>query len=199
MSIKILIADDHSDTRKAVRALLEAHSGWEVCAEAGDGLEAVNKAASLRPDLVVLDFSMPRMNGLQAARKIHNAAPEIHLLLFSIHGADANMIPQFQSAGFRGTVPKNTAGLLPEAIESLLQGKTFFPPYPSAVEPHPADNAAVPTDDSAMQSAPKIDAAAPATEPALETVSFSAATETLSAAEVEAEPDVPSNGPIGVS
>jgi len=199
MKVRILIVDDHAETRSAVRRLLEARSGWEICAEAANGLEAMDKAASLHPDLVVLDFSMPRMSGLQAARAIHKASPNIPLLLFSIHGADPNLISQFQSAGFRGTVPKNTAWLLPEAIESLLQGNTFFPPYPSTVEPHPAGNAAVPTDDSAVQSAPQINSADHATEPVPETVSFSAAVETPSAAKTETEPDLPGNGPIVVS
>jgi DNA-binding NarL/FixJ family response regulator len=130
MPIRVLIADDHPETRKAVRDLLQTHPGWEICAEAVDGVEAVDKAISLRPDLVVLDLSMPRMNGLQAARSIHTAAPEIPLILFSIHGAESRMIPEFQSAGFRGAVSKSTAWLLPEAIESLLQDRTFFPPRP---------------------------------------------------------------------
>ena len=146
MSIRVLIADDHPETRKAVRDLLQTHAGWEICAEAADGLEAVDKTISLRPDLVILDFSMPRMNGLQAARTIHTAAPGIPLILFSIHGAEAHMISEFQSAGFRGVVPKSTAWLLPEAIESLLQGRTFFPsqrsvaPAPrAAATPVPAE------------------------------------------------------------
>lgn len=199
MKVRILIVDDHAETRNAVRRLLEPRSAWEICAEAANGLEAVDKAASLHPDLVVLDFSMPRMSGLHAARAIHKASPDIPLLLFSIHGADPNMIPQFQAAGFRGTVPKNTAWLLPEAIESLLQGNTFFPPYPSAVEPHPAGNAAFPPDDSAMQSAPEINAVDPATEPVAEAISLSAAAETSSAADTETEPDVPANGPVAMS
>jgi len=203
MKVRILIVDDHAETRSAVRRLLEAHSAWEICAEAANGLEAVHKAASLHPDLVVLDFSMPRMSGLQAARAIHEASPNILLLLFSIHGADPNMISQFQSAGFRGTVPQNTAWLLPEAIESLLQGKTFFPPYPSGVQGQPADNVAIPTNGplSAPQPVSEIlAAAAPAAEPAPQAVSISAAeSSSASAPATDPEPNAPGNGPTAMS
>lgn len=177
MSIRILIADDHPETRKAVRNLLQTHPGWEVCAEAGNGLEAVDKAASLRPDLVVLDFSMPQMNGLQAARTIHTAAPEILLVIFSVHGADPHLIAELQSAGVRGVVPKSSAWLLPEAIESLLQGRTFFPPHPSVVPGKAADSIAIPKD-GPLSDPPLAEVIAstpvPAAEPVPQAISASA-------------------------
>jgi len=75
MAIRILIADDQELERQGLRSLLESHEGWEVCGEAEDGDEAVAKAAALSPDAIILDLAMPRMDGLEAARHIHKAAP----------------------------------------------------------------------------------------------------------------------------
>lgn len=199
MSIRILIADDHPETRKAVRKILETHPGWEVCAEAGDGLEAVDKAASLRPDLVVLDFSMPQMNGLQAARTIHTAAPEIPLILFSIHATEPHLIAECQSAGLRGVVPKSTAWLLPEAIESLLQGKTFFPPHSPVMPMQFAESTAIPKDaplgdppPGKVTPSPSVPAAESAPQAAALSVAESLS-ESAPAPAVDSEPAEPGN------
>jgi DNA-binding NarL/FixJ family response regulator len=80
---RILIADDSAASRRALRNLLEGND-WEVCGEAEDGLAAVEKAAILKPDLVILDFSMPKLNGLQAGHTIHTADPHVPLLLFTL-------------------------------------------------------------------------------------------------------------------
>jgi len=126
MSVKILLADDHAEARQAARRLLGERSEWMVCGEAENGFEAVEKAATLKPDIVILDLSMPKMNGLEAAKIIHTANPDLPLLLFSVDGADPAMLGAIRGAGFRGAVPKSAGWLLPEAIEILLQGKTFF-------------------------------------------------------------------------
>ncbi|HEX4074902.1 MAG TPA: response regulator transcription factor [Candidatus Acidoferrales bacterium] len=126
MSIRILLADDHAETRQATRRLLAGHSDWIVCGEADNGLEAVEKVATLKPDLVVLDLSMPKMNGIEAAKIIHTADPKLPLLLFSVDGGDAQILEQLRAAGFRGAVAKTTPWLLPEAVAVLLQGKTFL-------------------------------------------------------------------------
>jgi two-component system, OmpR family, response regulator MprA len=80
----ILIADDHEHTRKLIRSFLESLDGC-VCGEAVDGLDALQKAASLNPDLIVLDFQMPRMNGLEAARVLNQMLPAVPIILFTMH------------------------------------------------------------------------------------------------------------------
>src|SRR5581483_10743388 len=80
---RILIADDHQQFRRSLRSLLESRSKFEVCGEAADGEEAVEKAKDLRPDLVLLDISMPRMNGLDAARLIGREVPQTQILIVS--------------------------------------------------------------------------------------------------------------------
>jgi DNA-binding NarL/FixJ family response regulator len=126
MRKRILIVDDYPEARHATQRLLAEHSEWVICGEAGDGLEAVEKAATLKPDIVILDLSMPKMNGLEAAKIIHTANPQLPLLLFSVDGGDVRILPGVRVAGFRGAVSKSTGWLLPEAIEMLLQGSTFF-------------------------------------------------------------------------
>jgi DNA-binding NarL/FixJ family response regulator len=126
MSVRILLADDHTETRQAIRTLLAARPDWLICGEADNGLDAVEKAATLKPDLVILDLSMPKMNGLEAAKVIHTASPSLLLLLFSVDGRDLRTLSDIRAAGFRGIVSKANAWLLPEAIEMVLEGKTFI-------------------------------------------------------------------------
>src|SRR5579863_2489040 len=123
---RILIADDHAEARRGARALLEAHPGWEVCGEACDGMEAIEKAAALKPDIVILDLSMPKMSGVAAARMIRSTAPGLPVLLFSLYAGDPQMSDGFRNAGFSGDVNKAAADLLIEAVETLLQGGTYF-------------------------------------------------------------------------
>lgn len=125
---RILITDDHAEARRGVRRLLEGHPGWEVCGEAENALEAIEKAAALKPDLVILDLSMPKMSGLEAGRIIHRAAPQLPLLMFSLYAGDPQMMAEFRDAGFSGDVNKATANLLSEAVETLLRGGTYSNP-----------------------------------------------------------------------
>ncbi len=143
MAIRILLADDYAEARQATRRLLAEHSEWVICGEAGDGLEAVEKAAALKPDIVILDLSMPKMNGLEAAKIIHTANQELPLLLFSVDGGDARLLAGVRAAGFRGALSKSTGWLLPDAIEKLLQGKTFFDGNSSALAAPEAEAKAV--------------------------------------------------------
>jgi DNA-binding NarL/FixJ family response regulator len=133
MGIRILLADDHAETRRATRRLLADRSEWVICGEADNGFDAVEKAATLKPDIVILDLSMPKMNGFEAAKIIHTAHPKLPLLLFSVVAADAQGLEEIRAAGFRGAVPKATSWLLPEAVGVLLQGKTFFCNHSGAV------------------------------------------------------------------
>jgi DNA-binding NarL/FixJ family response regulator len=123
---RLLIADDSAVSRRALRNLIEGNS-WDVCGEAEDGLEAVEKAATLKPDLVILDFRMPKLNGLQAGQAIHTADPRIPLLLFTLDRIERPLEELARGAGFRGALAKGEGiFVLSEAIEELLQGKTFF-------------------------------------------------------------------------
>jgi DNA-binding NarL/FixJ family response regulator len=124
--IRILIADDCTAARRALRIVLQGN-GWEVCGEAEDGLAAVEKAAILKPDLVILDFRMPNMNGLQAGRMIHAADPHMPLLLFTLDKIERYLDEEARKAGFRGALAKGEGIFaLSQAVEELIQGRTFF-------------------------------------------------------------------------
>jgi DNA-binding NarL/FixJ family response regulator len=123
---RILIADDNSYVLESIRKVIEEHPDWEVCGEAADGLEAVSKAAELTPDLIVLDLTMPNLNGFQAARAIHAAAPNIPLLLYTQHLFDAHLEKEARNAGFSGAVTKGSGDSLTAAVESLLKGEQYF-------------------------------------------------------------------------
>jgi DNA-binding NarL/FixJ family response regulator len=118
--LRILIADDSAPVRSGIAALLLCNTGWEICGEAADGPEALRKNVELRPDLVLLDISMPGMSGLDAARMIRDSVPGTRILIMSQHDA-AHMLPGVLEAGAQGCVDKGrlSADLFP-AIESLL-------------------------------------------------------------------------------
>jgi len=141
MSRRILIADDHAETRQATRRLLAGYPEWVVCGEADNGIDAIEKAATLKPDLVILDMSMPKMNGIEAAKIIHTAAPKLPLLLFSVNSGEMQALEEVRLAGFRGVLSKANAWLLPEAITALLQGKTFLDGHASMAAPSAATEA----------------------------------------------------------
>jgi DNA-binding NarL/FixJ family response regulator len=136
--VRILVADDHEVMRMGIRNLLEAHANWTVCAEARDGCEAVAQAIKSRPDVIIMDVTMPAMNGLDAATSIAQAGLDIPVILFSLHVSE-NLTNNLTWSGIRGAVNKsNAARDLIEAIETVLQGGTFFPytePLPSRESP----------------------------------------------------------------
>ena len=124
--VSILIADDHELVRKGIRTVLEARTGWQVVAEASDGREAVKKIQELKPQVAILDISMPLLNGLEATRQIAKIAPQTKVLILTMHEADP-MIQQILQAGARGYLLKSDASLdLVSAVEALLRNKTFF-------------------------------------------------------------------------
>ena len=131
-ALRILIADDHDLLRRGVKALLQSHAGWEICGEARTGREAVTKAEELNPDIVILDFSMPDLNGLEAARKIRRASANTEVLMLSVYHFD-QLIGEMLEAGIRGYVMKSDSDRdLLIAVESLAKHKPFF--TPSATE-----------------------------------------------------------------
>jgi len=124
--LRILIADDHEVARRGIRSVLEAHPGWEVCAEAKDGRDAVELAASAKPDLVLLDIGMPNLNGLEAARQILATNPNIAILILTMHDSD-HVIREVLRAGARGFLLKSDAGRdLVAAVDALQRQRTFF-------------------------------------------------------------------------
>ena len=134
--VRILIADDHELVRQGLRALLASRPSWEVCGEAVDGLEAIEKAAQLRPDIVLLDVSMPRLNGLEAAPLIRRESPGSEILIVSQHDP-AEMLPSALKAGARGFVSKSDIGSnLLSTIESIVQPAARRPVAGNRAEPH---------------------------------------------------------------
>jgi DNA-binding NarL/FixJ family response regulator len=131
MPIRILIADDDSPIRRLLRRLIEEHSEWEVCGEAVNGLDAVTKTGELHPDLVVLDLAMPQMNGLQAARQISQATPNLPMLLLTVQEVSTELMNEARNAGFKGAVSKSTGSEVVKGVETLLQQENFFRATPS--------------------------------------------------------------------
>lgn len=110
-----------------IRNLLEVQPGWSICAEATNGQEAVEKTLEFRPDVVIMDMTMPVMNGLEAASNINRTEPQIPVILFSLHLSD-DLYRHFKTDGIRGAVAKGDAARdLVRAIEIVLCGGTFFP------------------------------------------------------------------------
>jgi DNA-binding NarL/FixJ family response regulator len=103
---RILVVDDHDLMRRGIKSLLQPHSGWEICGEAQTGREAVEKTAELKPDVVILDISMPDLNGVEAARRIRKSSPNTEVLILSVHYSD-QLIREILAAGVRGYVIKS--------------------------------------------------------------------------------------------
>ena len=108
MTIRILLVDDHPIVRQGLKTLLEGHSEWEVIGEASDGAEAIEKAKDLHPDVMVLDVTMPRMNGLEACRLLRRQAPGLEILFVTQHDSP-QMMREALDAGARGYVVKSNA------------------------------------------------------------------------------------------
>ena len=125
-AVRILVADDDELARRGVCALLETHAGWEICGEAANGREAVEKARELKPDVVVLDIGMPRSNGLDATRRILREHPQQRVLLLSITESEQE-VEEVLKAGARGFVLKSEAAKnVTAAVEALHRNRIFF-------------------------------------------------------------------------
>lgn len=136
MATRILIADDHEMMRRVLRNLINSHAGWQVCAEAKNGSEAVAQVQEQHPDLVVLDLAMPVMDGMRAAREIKKATPEMRMIMFTLH-ASPEIEEQAKSAGIRQVVSKAQNGTrLLTAIEQELGDPSSEPGLEC---PNPAD------------------------------------------------------------
>lgn len=123
--MRILLVDDHPVVRHGLKTILEGRQGWQVIGEASDGLEAVEKADSLNPDVMVLDITMPTMNGLEACRLIRRKSPALEILFVTQHDSP-QMMREALDAGAKGYVVKsNAARDLLEAVEAVSQHKVF--------------------------------------------------------------------------
>jgi len=125
MAVRILLVDDHPIVRQGLRTLLEGRTGWEVVGEASDGVEALDKVESLQPDVVVLDVTMPKMNGLEACRLIQQKTSGLEVLFVTQHDSP-QMMREALDAGARGYVVKsNAARDLLDAVEAVSQHRVF--------------------------------------------------------------------------
>ena len=131
--LRILLADDHDIVRRGLKDLLEQHVGWQVCAEASNGREAVELALQHRPQVAVIDLSMPELNGLEATRRIRQTLPDTEVLIFTMHESE-ELIREVLGAGARGYLLKSDAvRQLSPAVESLSQKNPYFAGRVSAV------------------------------------------------------------------
>ena len=127
-ALRIVVVDDHAVVRRGVRALLESQRGWEVVAEAASGREAVEIAKRLQPDIVVMDLSLPELNGLDATRQILKESPRTEVLALTMHHSE-ELAHEALLAGARGYVLKSDADEhLIAAIQSLREHKPFLTP-----------------------------------------------------------------------
>lgn len=124
--LRILVADDHEIVRRGLIALIKAHPDWEVCAEADNGRQAIEKAVQSKPDIAILDIGMPVLNGLEATRHILRENPAIRVLILTITDTD-QAVQAVLDAGARGFLLKSDAARdLVSAVEALEHDKTFF-------------------------------------------------------------------------
>jgi DNA-binding NarL/FixJ family response regulator len=123
---RILIADDHEVVRSGLRFILEARTGWQVVAEAADGKEAIDKALDAKPDVAVVDYSLPLMNGVEITRQIRSRLPQTEVLIFTMHDSDA-LVGEALQAGARAFLLKSEAQhCLVAAVEALVAHRPYF-------------------------------------------------------------------------
>ena len=125
--VRILVADDHEVMRMGIRNLIESVPNWSVDAEASTGREAVELALNSPPDIIIMDITMPEMNGFEAAAKIAENCPDVPVIMFSLHLSE-DVMGRFKTGAIRGAVAKSEAARdLLDAVRSVLGGGTFFP------------------------------------------------------------------------
>ena len=125
-TVRIMIADDHAIVRRGLRALVESQQGWEVCAEAANGRDAVGSVEQFKPDIAIVDIGMPELNGLEATRQILKSSPQTEVLILTMHQSE-EVVAEVLKAGARGYVLKSDADQnLIAAVEAMLRHKPFL-------------------------------------------------------------------------
>jgi DNA-binding NarL/FixJ family response regulator len=126
LPVRILVADDHHVVRTGLRSLLESRNGWQVCAEAANGREAVEKSGELKPDVAVLDIGMPLLNGVEATRQIRKLSPQTEILILTMHDSEL-LVQEVLAAGAHGYILKDDADRnLIAAVDALHRHKPYF-------------------------------------------------------------------------
>jgi DNA-binding NarL/FixJ family response regulator len=129
--VRILVADDNPAVRNFLRSLLEQQSNWQVCNQVPTGAEALQRVKENRPDIILLDFQMPDLNGIEVAREIARLFPEIPILMVTIHPSK-QLVEEARNTGIRGVCAKWDVGSIVEAVNALLRQETYFPQTISA-------------------------------------------------------------------
>jgi DNA-binding NarL/FixJ family response regulator len=123
---RILIADDHDVVRSGLRSILETQSKWEIVGEAADGKDALRKAIDLKPDVAILDYALPLINGVDAARQIRAHVPTTEVLIFTMHDNEKIVYEAFRAGACGYLVKSNDKNALFSAVESVSRHKPFF-------------------------------------------------------------------------
>jgi DNA-binding NarL/FixJ family response regulator len=131
MALRVLVVDDHESVRKGVCSILASRRDIELCGEAADGSEAIDRARNLKPDLIVMDISMPIMDGMSASREIRQILPSAAIIVLSMHDS-SQLMDSARQLGLRGYVTKSEAATrLLQAVDSVVAGNPFFPALPA--------------------------------------------------------------------
>ncbi len=130
--MRILVVDDNPAVRHYLRALLEQQSAWQVCGEARTGREALERVEKNPPDMILLDFQMPDLNGLDVARQLTRFFPEIPILMITIH-LSKQLAEEARRVGIRGACAKSDVSSIVEAVDALLHAGTYFPTMSSEI------------------------------------------------------------------
>ena len=124
--VRIFVVDDNPSVRRYLRGALEQHGNWRVCDEARNGQEAVDRVVGIQPDVIVLDFQMPEMNGLDAARIISQLSPQIPILIVTLH-VSTQLSEEARKVGARGACAKTDLWSVLNGVDALLNEQTYFP------------------------------------------------------------------------
>ena len=128
--VRILVVDDNPSVRHYLRTILEQQPAWRVCGEARSGAEALSKVIAAPPDLILLDYQMPDLNGVDVARQICELFPTIPILMVTLH-LSRQLAEAARLVGIRGACAKQDVGSVVEAVEVLLREQTYFPTMPA--------------------------------------------------------------------
>jgi len=129
--VRILVVDDNPAVRHYLRAILEQQTTWQVCDEARTGGEALQRVKKAPPDLILLDFQMPDLNGLDVAQQISELFPRIPILMVTIH-LSSQLAEAAKRVGVRGACAKSDVGSIVQAVDALLHEQTYFPSISTA-------------------------------------------------------------------